>query len=63
MPRAFKSTVFRILFFYMTGAVCVSVVAASNDPSLLGAIADGAPGAAKSPYVICESSGGVRQSS
>lgn len=53
MPKAFNSTIYRIIFFYMTGALCVGIVSASNDPSLLGAIAAGAPGAAKSPYIIC----------
>jgi hypothetical protein len=53
LPRAFNSTIYRIVFFYLTGALCVGIVAASDDPSLLGAIAAGAPGAAKSPYVIC----------
>lgn len=55
LPRAFKSTIYRVFFFYVIGAFCVGIVASSNDEALLGAIADGAPGAAKSPYVICES--------
>lgn len=54
LPRAFNSTIYRILGFYVTGALCVGIVSASNDESLLGAISAGAPGAAKSPYVICE---------
>lgn len=54
MPRAFKTTVYRIFGFYLTGALCIGIVAASDDPALLGAIADKAAGAAKSPYVICE---------
>lgn len=54
LPRAFKSTIYRVFFFYVIGAFCVGIVVASDDESLLGAIAEGAPGAAKSPYVICE---------
>ncbi len=54
MPRAFKTTVYRIFGFYLMGALCVSIVCAANDPALLGAIEDNAAGAAKSPYVICE---------
>lgn len=54
MPRAFKATVYRIFAFYLTGALCVSIVTASDDPNLLGAIANKAAGAAKSPYVICK---------
>jgi amino acid transporter len=55
LPKAFKATIWRLVFFYVIGAFCVGIVAGANDPSLLGAIAAGAPGAAKSPYVICES--------
>lgn len=54
MPRAFNSTIYRILFFYVLGAFCVGINTASDDKNLLGAIAAGAPGAAKSPYIICE---------
>lgn len=54
LPRAFKSTIYRVFFFYVIGALCVGIVASSDDEALLGAIAAGAPGAAKSPYVICE---------
>lgn len=56
LPRAFKSTIYRVFFFYVIGALCVGIVASSNDEALLGAIANGAPGAAKSPYVICKCS-------
>lgn len=54
LPRAFKSTIYRLFFFYVVGAICVGIVCSSEDESLLGAISAGAPGAAKSPYVICE---------
>jgi amino acid transporter len=53
LPPAFNSIIYRIVFFYLTGALCVGIVSASDDPNLLGAIANGAPGAAKSPYIIC----------
>ncbi|WVQ80706.1 hypothetical protein IAT38_002811 [Cryptococcus sp. DSM 104549] len=52
LPKAFNSTIYRIVGFYLTGALCVGVVSSSTDQNLLGAIAAGAPGAAKSPYVI-----------
>jgi amino acid transporter len=55
LPPAFNSTIYRIIFFYLTGALCVGIVSASDDAALLGAIAAGAPGAAKSPYIICKS--------
>jgi amino acid transporter len=56
LPPAFNSIIYRIVFFYLTGALCVGIVSASDDPNLLGAIANGAPGAAKSPYIICKPS-------
>ncbi|OCF73183.1 hypothetical protein I204_06413 [Kwoniella mangroviensis CBS 8886] len=52
LPRAFNSTVVRIVAFFLVGGLCVGINAPSNDPELLGAIAAGAPGAAKSPYII-----------
>ena len=52
IPRAFNTTIYRILVFYMGSALCVGINVPYNDPSLLGAIANGAKGAAKSPYVI-----------
>ncbi|WVQ67945.1 uncharacterized protein L199_006150 [Kwoniella botswanensis] len=52
LPKAFNSTIYRILCFYLTGALCVGIVSSSTDENLLGAISAGAPGAAKSPYVI-----------
>jgi yeast amino acid transporter len=41
-----------MMIFYIGGALCVSIVCPFNDVALLGAISAGAPGAAKSPYVI-----------
>lgn len=52
MPKAFNSTIYRIISFYLVGSLCVGVVVSSKDESLLGAIASGAKGAAKSPYII-----------
>jgi amino acid transporter len=55
LPKAFNTTIYRIIFFYILGGLCVGINVASDDPSLIGAIASGAPGAAKSPYVIGKS--------
>ncbi|WWD17565.1 hypothetical protein CI109_102006 [Kwoniella shandongensis] len=52
LPKAFNTTIYRIVGFYMTGALCVGIAASATDENLLGAISAGAPGAAKSPYVI-----------
>ncbi|WWC64096.1 uncharacterized protein I303_106703 [Kwoniella dejecticola CBS 10117] len=47
LPKAFNSTIYRILGFYVGGAFFAGLNAPANDPSLLGA-----SGAAKSPYII-----------
>ncbi|WVQ63991.1 uncharacterized protein L199_002149 [Kwoniella botswanensis] len=47
LPKAFNSTIYRILGFYVGGAFFAGINAPSNDPSLLGST-----GAAKSPYII-----------
>ena len=52
LPKAYNSTVYRIIGLYMGSALAVTVNAPYNDESLLGAIAAGAPGAAKSPFII-----------
>lgn len=51
LPKAYRSTTFRLLFFYGLGAFCVATICASDDPDLLTALKDGGGGAAKSPYV------------
>ncbi|KAL7410959.1 amino acid permease/ SLC12A domain-containing protein [Mrakia frigida] len=51
LPKACRSTTFRLLFFYGLGAFCVGTICASDDPDLLTALKDGGGGAAKSPYV------------
>ena len=52
MPRAFKAVFYRLTFFFVLGALCIGIVVPYNDPELLAAITEGAPGAAASPYVI-----------
>ncbi|WVW79256.1 hypothetical protein I302_101223 [Kwoniella bestiolae CBS 10118] len=47
LPKAFNSTIYRILGFYVGGAFFAGLNAAANDPALLGGT-----GAAKSPYII-----------
>ncbi|KAH3666055.1 hypothetical protein OGAPHI_004244 [Ogataea philodendri] len=52
MVTAFKTIVFRLLFFFVGGALCVGIVLNHNDPKLANAVAEGASGANVSPYVI-----------
>ncbi|CAH6723978.1 general amino acid permease Agp2p [[Candida] jaroonii] len=49
MPKAFKSVIYRLVFFYVIGALCVGIVVAYNNENLINAPATGA---AKSPYVV-----------
>ncbi|PWN48812.1 amino acid permease [Violaceomyces palustris] len=60
LPKAFNSVIYRIFFFYCVGSLCVGIVAPYNDSGLLGAISDGAPGAASSPYVIAMKRLGIK---
>ncbi|KAI5474449.1 hypothetical protein MNV49_003254 [Pseudohyphozyma bogoriensis] len=52
MPAAFRKTIYRLVVFFIGGALAVGVLVPYNSANLLNAIGSGAPGAAKSPYVI-----------
>lgn len=52
IPRVAKLIFYRIVGFYVVGALAVGIICSSQDPRLLGAISDGSEGAAASPWVI-----------
>ncbi|KIN05490.1 hypothetical protein OIDMADRAFT_100504 [Oidiodendron maius Zn] len=52
IPKAVRRVFWRILLFYVLGALAVGVLVSSNDPNLLSAQANNKPGAAQSPWVI-----------
>ncbi|GES60070.1 general amino acid permease [Aspergillus terreus] len=53
MGRAFRSFVWRLMFFFIGGALCVGIVIPYNDPMLAEAISGDQSGTgAASPYVI-----------
>nr|XP_040726490.1 amino acid permease/ SLC12A domain-containing protein [Protomyces lactucae-debilis]ORY84472.1 amino acid permease/ SLC12A domain-containing protein [Protomyces lactucae-debilis] len=52
MPEAYRVVFARLVAFFVLGSLAVGIIVPYNDPSLLKAIGDGKPGAAKSPYVI-----------
>ncbi|KAE9976277.1 hypothetical protein EG328_002686 [Venturia inaequalis] len=55
LPAAFRSFPFRLLFFFVGGALAISIVIPYNDPTLaaiLGGTATGAGTGAASPYII-----------
>jgi amino acid transporter len=59
IPKAVRRVFWRILFFYVLGSLAIGVLVASNDKNLLGAQADGLPGAATSPWVIGIQNAGI----
>ncbi|KAM0787408.1 hypothetical protein ACM66B_003492 [Microbotryomycetes sp. NB124-2] len=52
MRRAFKTTVYRLIIFFVGSALAIGVLVPYDDANLLGAQSAGAPGGARSPYVI-----------
>lgn len=52
LPRAFKAVFYRLTFFFMLGSLAVGILVPYNDPTLIAAFANSAPGAAASPYVV-----------
>jgi yeast amino acid transporter len=59
IPKAVRRVFWRILFFYVLGSLAIGVLVSSDDPHLLQAQADGAPGAAQSPWVIGIQNAGI----
>lgn len=52
IPKACNRVIWRVLLFYVGGILAIGVLVASNDEHLVKAIASGAPGAGRSPFVI-----------
>lgn len=52
MPRIAKITFYRVVGFYIIGALGVSIICSSRDAQLVSALKDGASGSAASPWVI-----------
>ncbi|TVY93584.1 putative proline-specific permease [Lachnellula willkommii] len=59
IPKAVRRVFWRILFFYVLGALAIGVLVSSNDTHLLKAQKDGAAGAARSPWVIGIQNAGI----
>ncbi|KAL7010084.1 general amino acid permease agp2 [Cystobasidiomycetes sp. EMM_F5] len=49
MPRAFTSITYRLVFFFVIGALCVGIVCPYDAKDLIGSLG---PSAARSPYTI-----------
>ncbi|GAB1317839.1 Putative proline-specific permease put4 [Madurella fahalii] len=59
IPKAVRRVFWRILFFYVLGSLAIGVLVSSSDPHLLSAQESGAPGAARSPWVIGIQNAGI----
>jgi yeast amino acid transporter len=52
IPRVAKLVFYRLVGFYIVGVLAVGILCSSRDSRLLGAIENGEPGAAASPWVV-----------
>lgn len=52
MPRAFRSTMHRLLVFFILGAICVGTLVPYSDPDLVKSVTNPKPGAGASPFVM-----------
>ena len=59
LKSAFKTAYWRFGIFFIGSSLCVGVVVAYNDPTLIAAAKSGQPGAASSPYVVAMGNLGV----
>ncbi|TID19803.1 hypothetical protein CANINC_003686 [Pichia inconspicua] len=59
LPRAFKTIIYRLAFFYVLGSLSVGILVKHNDPALVTAVSQGAAGANVSPYVISMKNMGI----
>jgi yeast amino acid transporter len=59
IPKAVRRVFWRILFFYVLGSLAIGVLVPCNDEHLINARANGAPGAAQSPWVIAITRAGI----
>ncbi|KAL8942926.1 MAG: hypothetical protein Q9216_001401 [Gyalolechia sp. 2 TL-2023] len=59
IPKAVRRVFWRILFFYVLGSLAIGVLIPYDEPRLLGAIENGEPGGAASPWVIAVYRAGV----
>ncbi|KAI1336369.1 proline-specific permease [Xylariaceae sp. FL0016] len=60
IPKAIRRVFWRITLFYVLAIFLVTLCVSSQDPRLLDAIRDSAPGAASSPFVIAIENGGIK---
>ncbi|KAI6785356.1 uncharacterized protein J7T54_006998 [Emericellopsis cladophorae] len=52
LPRAYNAVFYRLTIFFILGALCVGILVPHDSEELEGALGEGKPGAAASPYVV-----------
>ncbi|KOS22223.1 General amino acid permease AGP2 [Escovopsis weberi] len=60
LPRAFNAVFYRLTAFFGLGALCVGILVPYDDPGLIAAFKNSAPGAAASPYVVAMHNLGIK---
>ncbi|KAE8420877.1 amino acid permease/ SLC12A domain-containing protein [Aspergillus pseudocaelatus] len=60
VKKAFQTVYWRFCVFFIGGALCVGILVAHNDPTLVEAISSGKSGSAASPYVIAMKNMGIK---
>lgn len=60
IPKATKRFIYRLIAFYVLGALVIGVTVAYNDPKLLSGIASGSSGAGASPFVVAIQNAGIK---
>ena len=59
VKQAFKVVYYRSIIFFIGGSVCVGVILAYNDPTLINAVENGNSGASASPYIFAMENLGI----
>ena len=60
MPSAYNKVFGRLTAFFVLGSLCVGINVPYNDPELIAAFKNNAPGAAASPYVVAMNRLGIK---
>ncbi|QPG72840.1 hypothetical protein FOA43_000142 [Brettanomyces nanus] len=60
LPKATERFIYRLIFFYVCGALVIGIIVPYNSSRLMSAINEGAQGAAASPFVIGIQNAGIK---
>lgn len=60
LPKATSRFIYRMIFFYVCGALAIGIMVPYNDSRLMNAISNGSSGAAASPFVIGIQNAGIK---